>query len=130
MSEVDFSKVPTTGWELESMICLIAGNGNRDEAAVLAAHRFGVPGHEMLGYVRGKSAIPHSLYETAHILYMEECRRKNLNPKTAESIPSGLSGESAAFLKFLRAALLSRYTMAFVVVALIMLLADFVGSSL
>jgi hypothetical protein len=37
VSEVDFSEIPTTPWELESVICLIAGNGNPHEAAVLAA---------------------------------------------------------------------------------------------
>lgn len=118
VSEVDFSAVPTTPWELESVICLIAGNGNPDEAAVLAAHRFGISGHEMLEYVCGARAIPASLYKTAHIIYMEDCRHKNLNPRTAESIPSPLSEEIAGFLKFLRA--VSRYALVFVVAGIIM----------
>jgi hypothetical protein len=128
VSEVDFSEIPTTPWELESVICLIAGNGNPHEAAVLAAHRFGVSSHEMLEYVRGTRAIPESLYETAHIICLEECRHRNLNLRTAERIPSSLSEETTEFMKFLRLVLFSRYTLILVVAALVMWFADFVGS--
>jgi hypothetical protein len=93
VSEIDFSNIPTKKSEMESIVCLIAENGLPDEAAVLTAHRFGVPAHEMLEYVFGARAVPESLYMATHILYLTECRRRRLNPKTGERIPSNFLEE-------------------------------------